>query len=104
MIRVKITVEDKTIKFDYSDTDKQTNGFVNGTYTSSASATVLTFSDGQSGYPTKRRDDGADRDRHSGRYYPTTPAIQRRRRSAITCARPMLRQSSAHWRRSSPTV
>ncbi len=29
--------------FDYSGTDAQTNGFVNGTYTSSASATILTF-------------------------------------------------------------
>ncbi len=42
-IRVKITVEDETITFDYSDTDPQTDGFVNGTYTSSASATLLTF-------------------------------------------------------------
>jgi N-methylhydantoinase B len=42
-IRVKITVEDENITFDYSDTDAQTNGFVNGTYTSSASATLLTF-------------------------------------------------------------
>jgi len=42
-IRVKITIMDDEIIFDYSDTDPQTNGFVNGTYTSSASATVLTF-------------------------------------------------------------
>ncbi len=42
-IRVKIEVEDKKIRFDYSKTDPQTNGFVNGTFTSSASATVLTF-------------------------------------------------------------
>ncbi len=42
-IRVSITVEDDTITFDYSDTDAQTDGFVNGTYTSSASATILTF-------------------------------------------------------------
>ncbi len=42
-IRVKIVVEDNAITFDYSETDKQTNGFVNGTYTSSASATLLTF-------------------------------------------------------------
>ena len=42
-IRVSITVEDARIKFDYSGTDPQTNGFVNGTYTSSASATLLTF-------------------------------------------------------------
>ncbi|MBJ77919.1 MAG: hydantoin utilization protein B [Planctomycetes bacterium] len=42
-IRVKITVEDERMVFDYSDTDAQTNGFVNGTYTSSASATLLTF-------------------------------------------------------------
>ena len=42
-ICVKITVEDDTITFDYSDTDAQTDGFVNGTYTSSASATILTF-------------------------------------------------------------
>jgi N-methylhydantoinase B len=42
-IRVKITVQDRRIIFDYSDTDPQTDGFVNGTYTSSASATILTF-------------------------------------------------------------
>lgn len=42
-IRVKITVEDEKITFDYSETDSQTDGFVNGTYTSSASATTLTF-------------------------------------------------------------
>ena len=43
MIRVRITVKDEEIIFDYSDTDSQTDGFVNGTYTSSASATLLTF-------------------------------------------------------------
>jgi N-methylhydantoinase B len=42
-IRVKVLVEEERIVFDYSDTDPQTNGFVNGTYTSSASATILTF-------------------------------------------------------------
>ncbi len=42
-IRVRINVEDAKISFDYSETDPQTTGFVNGTYTSSASATVLTF-------------------------------------------------------------
>ena len=42
-IRVKITVKDEEVTFDYSDTDPQTDGFVNGTYTSSASATLLTF-------------------------------------------------------------
>ena len=42
-IRVKITVEDRHITFDYSDTDPQSNAFVNGTYTSSASAAILTF-------------------------------------------------------------
>ena len=42
-IRVKITVEDRAITFDYSDTDERTNGFVNGTYTSSASAALLTL-------------------------------------------------------------
>jgi len=42
-IRVEITVEDERVVFDYSETDPQTNGFVNGTYTSSASATILTF-------------------------------------------------------------
>ena len=39
MVRVTITVEDKRIKFDYSKTDSQSNAFVNGTFTSSASAT-----------------------------------------------------------------
>jgi len=42
-IRVEITVRDDSITFDYSSTDAQTNGFVNGTYTSSASATILTL-------------------------------------------------------------
>ena len=42
-IRVAITVEDDRVVFDYSETDPQTDGFVNGTYTSSASATILTF-------------------------------------------------------------
>ena len=42
-IRVDIEVKDKAIKFDYSKTDARTNGFVNGTYTSSASATALTL-------------------------------------------------------------
>lgn len=42
-IRVDITVEDHAIKFDYSRTDPRTDGFVNGTYTSSASATALTL-------------------------------------------------------------
>ncbi len=42
-IRVKIHVKDEKITFDYSDTDAQTDGFVNGTYTSSASATMLTL-------------------------------------------------------------
>ena len=42
-IRVTITVQDRHITFDYSRTDAQTDGFVNGTYTSSASAAILTF-------------------------------------------------------------
>ena len=42
-IRVKITVNDRSITFDYTDTDPQTDAFVNGTYTSSASAAILTF-------------------------------------------------------------
>jgi N-methylhydantoinase B len=42
-IRVEVTVEDGRIRFDYSKTDPQSNAFVNGTYTSSASATVLTL-------------------------------------------------------------
>ncbi|MFC1572037.1 hydantoinase B/oxoprolinase family protein [Candidatus Eisenbacteria bacterium] len=42
-IRVEIEVGDKHVKFDYSKTDPQSDAFVNGTYTSSASATVLTF-------------------------------------------------------------
>ena len=42
-IRVDIDVTDRRVKFDYSRTDAQTNGFVNGTFTSSASATILTL-------------------------------------------------------------
>lgn len=42
-IRVTIEVTDEGITFDYTGTDPQTSGFVNGTYSSSASATILTF-------------------------------------------------------------
>ncbi len=42
-IRVSITVKRDGIVFDYTATDPQTPGFVNGTFTSSASATILTF-------------------------------------------------------------
>jgi len=42
-IRVTVEVKDNSIVFDYSDTDAQTDGFVNGTFTSSASACVLTL-------------------------------------------------------------
>jgi len=42
-IRVKIIVEDDQITFDFSETDAQTPAFVNGTFTSSASAVMLTF-------------------------------------------------------------
>ncbi len=42
-IRVEITVAGNSITFDYSKTDRQTDGFVNGTFTSSASATILTL-------------------------------------------------------------
>jgi len=42
-IRVKITVEDESIVFDFSETSPQTNGFVNGTFTSTCSAITLTF-------------------------------------------------------------
>lgn len=42
-IRVDIEVRDTSITFDYTKTDAQTDGFVNGTYTSSASATILTL-------------------------------------------------------------
>ncbi len=40
---VSIKVEDRKITFDYEGTDAQSNGFVNGTYSSSASAAILTF-------------------------------------------------------------
>ncbi len=42
-IKAKITVEDKDIIFDFSETSDQTNGFVNGTFTSTCSAITLTF-------------------------------------------------------------
>ncbi|MDO8631364.1 MAG: hydantoinase B/oxoprolinase family protein [Phycisphaerales bacterium] len=42
-IRVTVIVEDRRITFDYSDTDPQSGAFVNGTFTSSASAAILTF-------------------------------------------------------------
>ncbi|NQU05123.1 MAG: hydantoinase B/oxoprolinase family protein [Calditrichaeota bacterium] len=42
-VRTVITVEDDEITFDFSTTSPQTNGFVNGTYTSTCSAITLTF-------------------------------------------------------------
>ncbi|TAL69963.1 MAG: hydantoinase B/oxoprolinase family protein [Bacteroidetes bacterium] len=42
-IHSKITVEDESITFDFSDSSPQTDGFVNGTYTSTCSAITLTF-------------------------------------------------------------
>ncbi|MDP8205718.1 MAG: hydantoinase B/oxoprolinase family protein [Candidatus Electryonea clarkiae] len=42
-VKVKITVEDEAITFDFSETSPQTDGFVNGTYTSTCSAITLTF-------------------------------------------------------------
>jgi N-methylhydantoinase B len=42
-IKTKITVKDESIIFDFSESSPQTNGFVNGTYTSSCSAITLTF-------------------------------------------------------------
>jgi len=42
-IRVTIIVGDRRITFDYSRTDPQSDAFVNGTFTSSASAAMLTF-------------------------------------------------------------
>ena len=70
-IRVDIEVEDKRITFDYARTDAQTNGFVNGTFTSSASATILTLlADGEPRHPAQRGDGRADRDQDSGRHHP----------------------------------
>ena len=42
-VRAKITVEDEAIEFDFSNSSPRTNGFVNGTYTSTCSAITLTF-------------------------------------------------------------
>ena len=42
-IKANITVEDEDITFDFSESSEQTNGFVNGTYTSSCSAITLTL-------------------------------------------------------------
>ncbi len=70
-IRVTITVEDAHVRFDYSKTDAQTDGFVNGTYTSSASATLAHLpAIHQSGHSAQRRHDPPDRHRHSRRHHP----------------------------------
>ena len=42
-IKTSITVEDEDITFDFTPSSKQTNGFVNGTYTSTCSAITLTL-------------------------------------------------------------
>jgi N-methylhydantoinase B len=42
-VKSRITVNDEDIIFDFSRTSPQTNGFVNGTFTSSCSAITLTF-------------------------------------------------------------
>ena len=98
-IRVTITVEDKRIKFDYSKTDAQTNGFVNGTFTSSASATILTLL--QMVNP--------DIPHNEGMVEPIeiiipegtilNAAIRRRQPSATISVRPTPTRSSARWRR-----
>ena len=43
VIKTIITVEDEDITFDFSPSSPQTNGFVNGTYTSTCSAITLTL-------------------------------------------------------------
>ena len=42
-VRTEVTVEDEAITFDFSKTSPQTNGFVNGAFTSTCSAITLTF-------------------------------------------------------------
>lgn len=42
-VHATVTVEDEDITFDFSRSAVQTNGFVNGTYTSTCSAITLTF-------------------------------------------------------------
>ena len=42
-VKVKITVDDEVIEFDFSQSSPQTDGFVNGTFTSTCSAITLTF-------------------------------------------------------------
>jgi len=42
-IKTNITVEDENITFDFTPSSDQTNGFVNGTYTSTCSAITLTL-------------------------------------------------------------
>ena len=42
-VKAKIKVEDENIAFDFSGSSPQTNGFVNGTFTSTCSAITLTF-------------------------------------------------------------
>ncbi|MBM2814289.1 MAG: 5-oxoprolinase (ATP-hydrolyzing) [Ignavibacteria bacterium] len=42
-IHTTVTVEDEAVTFDFSKSSPQTNGFVNGTYTSTCSAITLTF-------------------------------------------------------------
>jgi len=42
-VRVRITVEDDAVTFDFSKSSDQTKGFVNGTFTSTCSAITLTF-------------------------------------------------------------
>jgi N-methylhydantoinase B/oxoprolinase/acetone carboxylase alpha subunit len=98
-IRVNITVEDHSITFDYSETDSQTDGFVNGTFTSSASATILTFL--QMINPDIPHNEGmVRRSKSSSQRAPSsTPVTPRRPLSVTTCVRPMPTLSSGHWHR-----
>ena len=89
--------------FDYSRTDAQTNGFVNGTFTSSASATILTLL--QMVNPDIPHNEGmvdADRDRDPRGHDPQRRLSRRRPPSATTSARPTPTPSSARWRRCMP--
>lgn len=102
-IRVKIKVEDDHITFDYADTDAQTDGFVNGTFTSSASATILTLL--QMVNPDIPHNEGMIRPIEIliPEAPSSTPAIPRRRLSATISARPTPMQLSGPCRMSSPT-
>ena len=68
-IRVDIEVKDKSIKFDYSKTDPQTNGFERHLHLQRLGHHPDPAADGEPRHPAQRGHGAADRDHHPERHH-----------------------------------